>query len=561
MWKEILLQAFISIMPVFAFQLWANRFGLRKGPLFFGLSFGLSLVLCFVLAVRLPNGLDFNMHYFPYIVGSLYGGYPVLFILSAIFIVMRIPMLDDVWETLDFIAYLAIFVPLIMLSIRPFQLARRKDKTKIAFALYGCIIVFLFISLIFYLIHFDQQLLPMLLLSAGVMALVAAMILFSLHTIESVKENYQLQTQLKRMSANYRNEVYKLQQFIDETALGVVIVDSDGFITHLNEMVLKLAGRSPYGKSKLEYMGRPFRDLFNTKETLCFSRRLEHAMVGSSTSELVEIGEKKLLQNVFAIRDAQSSYILGAAVLIYDITEISWLRDEIGKMERLSLVGQMAASITHEIRNPMAVIRGFVQLMRERSPESQQEYFRIVMDELDRANAIINDFLSLAQNRIIAKESCSLHVIMNELMPLLWADANLRGQSIELDLADDIPMLEMNDKEIKQLILNLARNGMEAMGDKGVLHLRTVNLGNGLQLRVEDEGIGISKEKMDRLFEPFFTTKTRGTGLGLPLCLSIAERHNGRIEVQSEEGKGTAFIVTFMKNGGAVPLAAAVRRA
>lgn len=561
MWRDLLLQAFITIMPVFVYQFWTNRFGLRKGPLFFGLSFGLSLVICFLLNIRLPNGMDINLRFFPFILGSLYGGYPVLYILSGIYSLLRIPMLDDMWETLAFVGFMAVFVPLLSLSVRPFQLARRKNKMKIAFALYGSMLVYIFISIISYFIHFQMGAFPLLLTIAAVSALVALMIAFSLHTIESVRENYQLHFQLKRISANYRNEMYKLQQFIDETALGVVIVDQDGFITHLNEMALKLGGAATNGKSKLEFMGRSYREVFDTEEMCCFCKRLHEAIAGSATSELVEIGEKKLILNVFAIRDAQSSAVLGGAVLMHDITELSWLRDEVGKMERLSLVGQMAASITHEIRNPMAVIRGFVQLMRERSPENQQEYFRIVMDELDRANSIINDFLSLAQNRIISKESCSLHAIVNELMPLLWADANLRGQSIELDLADDIPMLEMNEKEIKQLILNLARNGMEAMGDKGVLHLRTANLGNGLELRVEDEGIGIPKDKMDRLFEPFYTTKTRGTGLGLPLCLSIAERHNGRIEVQSEEGKGTTFIVTFMKAGASVQIAPAARRA
>nr|WP_269846569.1 ATP-binding protein [Paenibacillus roseus] len=205
----------------------------------------------------------------------------------------------------------------------------------------------------------------------------------------------------------------------------------------------------------------------------------------------------------------------------------------------------MAASITHEIRNPMAVIRGFIQLMAERSPEHQRDYYRIVIDELDRANAIISDFLSLAQNRIVHKEKSSLNDIVRELAQLLRADANLRGQTIELELDESTPMLELNEKEIKQLILNLARNGMEAMGHNGRLLLRTSLKPNNVQLQVSDNGCGISEEKLERLFEPFYTTKTRGTGLGLPLCLSIVERHHGKIAVESEEGRGTVFTVSF----------------
>nr|WP_260440176.1 HAMP domain-containing sensor histidine kinase [Cohnella lubricantis] len=207
----------------------------------------------------------------------------------------------------------------------------------------------------------------------------------------------------------------------------------------------------------------------------------------------------------------------------------------------------MAASITHEIRNPMAVIRGFVQLLNERSTSEQNSYFHIILQELDRANGIINDFLSLAQNRIVEKNVSDLHSLLEDLLPLLQADANMRGQQIELSLCEQLDPLELNVKEIKQLVLNLARNGMEAMDDKGVLRIETHNLPDRIELRVTDNGVGIPPEKLERLFEPFYTTKTNGTGLGLALCLSIMERHNGKIHVVSKIGEGTTFIVTFCK--------------
>lgn len=214
-------------------------------------------------------------------------------------------------------------------------------------------------------------------------------------------------------------------------------------------------------------------------------------------------------------------------------------------VERLSLVGQMAAGITHEIRNPMSVVRGFLQLMKEQSPSSLDHYYRIVMEELDRANCIINDFLSIAQNQVVNMERCSLHDIIKELTPLLWADANLRGQSIEVGLDEQVPSLFLNAKEIKQVILNLARNGMEAMDGKGQLTLQTKLTPSGVEMIVKDTGMGIPSALKEKLFEPFYTTKVQGTGLGLALCLSIVERHGGNITVESEEGSGTAVIVFF----------------
>jgi len=127
----------------------------------------------------------------------------------------------------------------------------------------------------------------------------------------------------------------------------------------------------------------------------------------------------------------------------------------------------------------------------------------------------------------------------------LWADANLRGQTIELILDEKVPELSLNAKEIKQLVLNLSRNGMEAMEEKGQLTIETRLNDSFVELIIKDTGMGIAKSRQERLFEPFFTTKAKGTGLGLALCLSIVERHHGKISVESEEGKGTAFTIQF----------------
>lgn len=167
------------------------------------------------------------------------------------------------------------------------------------------------------------------------------------------------------------------------------------------------------------------------------------------------------------------------------------------------------------------------------------------MDELDRANGIINDFLSLAQSRVSDKELVQLQHIIEELSPLLWADANLRGQSIELNTCAALPLLKLNVREIKQLILNLSRNAMEAMDAKGVLTLETRMNSGTIELTVRDTGSGIAQDKLTDLFIPFLTTKSQGTGLGLPLCLSIVERHNGTISVESVVGEGTAFTIAL----------------
>jgi len=542
-WRDALLQAFIAILPIFAFQIWYDRPGRHSGiPVFLASAACAAMLLCSLLPVSLPGGLQMDFIYIPFVIGSLYGGYIYACGLSLVYILIRIPLLDGWWGQTGFVLFLILFLPALFYLIGPFGRGARQTKLRVASG--ASLAAGLLLAAELVLNHVGRfpefpldWYLPVT-IAASVIETWAAVFL-----IESAKEKQLLQHQLHRMSRNYRNEMHKLQQFIDMVPLGVVVIDTDGNVTHINGKACRFAGRPEESAGQL--IGRPHSDIGTDAMNDAAGSMLMNALAsGETQSDILQDREKIYIITSFAIRD-ETPAVIGAGLIAHDITELSRLKDEIGRMDRLSLVGQMAASITHEIRNPMAVIRGFVQLMRERSPGHYQEYYRIIIEELDRANTIINDFLSLAQNRMIQKEVCSLRTILEDLEPLLWADANLRGQSIELDLDPELPPIELNAKEIKQLILNLARNGMEAMGDKGVLRLSARCEGDAILLKVTDTGVGIPREKLERLFEPFFTTKSRGTGLGLSLCLSIVERHNGRIEVNSIEGQGTTFTVTF----------------
>lgn len=547
MLKELLLQFIVSLFPLFAYQLWFDKDKRwERMPLFMGFFFGASMVLCMLSAPNiLGYEIDFGM--VPYMVGSLYGGMPALVILTCIYIAVRIPMLDNTWEIISFITLIISFITLMLFAIRPFQRASAPSKERTGFLLMSLFLLLFSLIVAGYLsskgVDWSFQLVMGFVLAISV-TLTATWLL--IYMIESVKEKHALIDEIRRVSVNYRNEVQKLQQFIDESSYAVIIIDREGRITHFNELSKKLlAIRVEYLESK-ELLGTFFPMVFKPGEGDVSLKMLYQALKGTKASMVRSIeGGKSFHKTSITLRNSTNSQITGAAIIVYDVTELDMLRDEVGRMERLSLIGQMAASITHEIRNPMAVIRGFVQLLQERSPSNQQEYFNIIIEELDRANMIISDFLSLAQNRELTMEESSLHDIIYKLLPLLNADANLRGQTIETDFCDDLPLLMLNNREIKQLLLNLIRNGMEAMEEKGVLKIKTSMKDDIIELRITDQGVGIAPDKMKNLFEPFFSTKVRGTGLGLPLCLSIVERHNGRIDVESQEGVGTVFIVTL----------------
>ena len=227
-----------------------------------------------------------------------------------------------------------------------------------------------------------------------------------------------------------------------------------------------------------------------------------------------------------------------------DITAKKQMDKELTRMDQLGLVGRMAASIGHEIRNPMTSVRGFLQLLSEKPDcRAYLDYFELMISELDRANEIITHFLSLASNKPVQMRMNSLNRIIKKISPLINSDAILANLQFELELTE-IPDFPLDENEISQLILNLSRNGLEAMPDQGLLKIKTRLAGSFVELIISDQGTGIPLALLEKLGTPFQTTKEQGTGLGLPVCFSIAHRHHAKIDVVTN-GHGTTFTVRF----------------
>jgi len=230
--------------------------------------------------------------------------------------------------------------------------------------------------------------------------------------------------------------------------------------------------------------------------------------------------------------------------MMNDITEHKKFMVEMARLERLKLVGEIAAGIGHEIRNPMTTVRGFLQILRAK-PECVKyyDYFTLMIEELDRMNSIISEFLSLAQNRVLEKKQNNINSIMEAILPLIQSDATNNDITVVFS-PEPVPDLLLDEKEIRQLILNLVRNGLEAMQPGGMLTLRTFMEDGDIVFSVRDQGKGIEPNVLEKIGTPFFTTKDNGTGLGLALCYSIASRHNAIITVKTN-CRGTTFFVRF----------------
>ncbi|MBB6445465.1 C4-dicarboxylate-specific signal transduction histidine kinase [Bacillus benzoevorans] len=237
----------------------------------------------------------------------------------------------------------------------------------------------------------------------------------------------------------------------------------------------------------------------------------------------------------------------GICCYFKNITEKKKYEKEMKRLSGLDLIGQMAAGISHEIRNPMTTVRGFLQLLSTKDECSNfHEYFTLMIDELDRANSIITEFLSMGNTRTTDLQELDLNTIILDISPLLHADASNQNKQIRLETSSAIPCLPLNRNEIRQLILNLYRNGLEAMSEGKILTIRTYMENGQVVLAVKDQGEGIKLEVLEKLGTPFFTTKDNGTGLGLGVCYAIAARHHAKIEIDTGS-EGTTFFVKFEK--------------
>ncbi len=264
------------------------------------------------------------------------------------------------------------------------------------------------------------------------------------------------------------------------------------------------------------------------------------------STELYKLKQKDLLYK-YNLEDlvAERTKELQAAndLLTQEIFERKRAEIEMVRLDRLNLIGEMAASISHEVRNPMTTVKGFLQLLKNKQESKDKESFDLMIEELDRANSILTEFLSMSRTKPTLFEGYNINDIVHSTLPLVQADALNNDILLSVEL-NKVPDLQLNIQEIRQLLLNLVRNGIEAMSRGGQLSIRTFATHCEVALVVADEGDGIEGHVLEKLGMPFLTTKEHGTGLGLAVSYSIASRHNGRISVETSP-KGSTFFVYF----------------
>jgi len=357
------------------------------------------------------------------------------------------------------------------------------------------------------------------------------------HDQEKTKQLLEINEELTRQKQNY-------QTLVENLPFMITRFDGELRCLYANPVFEKTSNRKTS-----EMIGKTWKELGYQPEI--YEPLLPHFKTVLATKKSVEYDiaqtshdETKYYHNVIIPESEKDEIVHTVLVVTHDQTLQKQMQKELLRLDRLNIIGEMAASIGHELRNPLTTVRGYLQFftMKEKFVEYNIQ-FNTMIEELDRANSIITEFLSLAKNKAVIIECCNLNDNINAILPLLQADASHSKHHMKLELGD-IPDINMDKKEIRQVLLNLVRNAVEATPSGGTITVKTELVNQQVVLYVRDTGPGISKDIMDKLGTPFVTTKETGTGLGLSVCYRIADRHNAKLEVETSLN-GTTFLIKF----------------
>jgi two-component system, NtrC family, sensor histidine kinase PilS len=336
------------------------------------------------------------------------------------------------------------------------------------------------------------------------------------------------------------------QHVIDSLPSGLATTDSVGHILTFNRAAESITG-VPFPAA----VGRPIDEILQLPPHIMPSIDEELRVKGARRHEFryrPADGRGQLEIGLTATHLETPGGRVGLLFTFQDVTAIKKLERDAAIQQRLAAVGEMAAGIAHEIRNPLASMSGSIQILRQELPLSteQEQLMDIVLRESERLNTTIRSFLAYARPQRFEIARFDARRALNDAALLLRNSAEVRdGHEVIVDVPDDELWYEADEGQIKQIVWNLATNGLRAMPDGGILRLVAAvePLSDGVVLTVQDEGIGIAADELDRLFQPFHSTFAKGTGLGLAIVHRIVADYNGEIQVSSQPGRGTTVSV------------------
>lgn len=332
--------------------------------------------------------------------------------------------------------------------------------------------------------------------------------------------------------------------FIRDVNLGVMLIDLDYSLIDISDRACEILG---FDRERV--LGRSFDDIFATvpvQHRLVQRTILDGVIVRNHAVSWANNDRRyDLLLDSNVLRDHQGC-IVGAYVMFKDVTNLRSLEAQVQRSDRLAMIGQIAAGTAHEIRNPLTSIKGFLQLLRatfeQKDMGKERSFTEVMLAEIDRINELVSEFLLLSKQRDAMLASVDVQAVLHGILPIIENEAILHNVEVRYERMDQLPSVIADQEMLKQVFLNVCKNGIEAMPDGGKLTIteKMDAAERKVLIDIHDTGPGIPPFLIDKIFDPFFTTKEEGTGLGLSVCQRIIHDIGGTIRVSSK-GYGTTF--------------------
>ncbi len=371
-----------------------------------------------------------------------------------------------------------------------------------------------------------------------------------LHLLSAMSMQLAIMIQNANLYRGLRNAEEFASCILKSVAAGLIVVDNRGNVLRANEAACDLLGMAMKDILGMPITGAPaLRDLARLiEETRIRNIPVERAEV------IARVGERDLPLGVnTSLLEDYAGNAIGIVCLFRDLTRWKKLEEEVRRAQRLASLGEMAAGIAHEVRNPLNAVQGFAQILQEeaakRGDATATEYCRIILEEVGRIDRIVQDMLDFARQRELTMAAVELDDLLRGLQRQLQPEAEAAKVALRLKAAENRRFRVVgNADKLKQLFLNIVRNAIQACSAGGKVEV-CLELAPAAAIypeavvHIRDDGCGIPAEIKEKIFNPFFTTKDVGTGLGLAICQKIVEQHSGRIEVESQPGLGSVFSV------------------
>ncbi|MBI5847836.1 MAG: PAS domain S-box protein [Nitrospirae bacterium] len=333
----------------------------------------------------------------------------------------------------------------------------------------------------------------------------------------------------------------QLENIFESMSDMVYFNSSDYVVKRVNKAVI-----NRLGLSSEQILGKKCYELFHgTSEPL--GKCPHHKTVNTMKAYVEELDEPHLggtfLTSSSPIFDTSGEFI-GSVHVVRDITELKQLQEKVGMSEKMAALGEVAAKVAHEIRNPLVSVGGFAKRLEKKLDGNLKEYAGIIVKEVSRLEGILREILGFVKEVRLARELVGMNDIVDDIIQLMQSDMSERGISLQREY-QAVPEIFIDPNRIKEAIVNIITNAMQALQGTGTITVRTYVREGSVVLEVRDTGKGIPAAEINSIFNPFFTTKSSGTGLGLAITHRIIQEHDGQIEVESEVDKGTVFRISI----------------